>query len=284
MALFGTNDKLALELFIVAVALLIGAGLGLVARRRYAIAAAAFIAFGVVGFAAVARRCRWRTRRWSRSPRPISVGVGLWVLGWLLDRSRGRRRPTVTAPHDGRHARLVATLVPHPRRRASASGRSPPGSSAGTCSRRGRTAPVGDGPAVPPASVTVPPLTPEADLSTTVAGLTPIVVPTDQFYRIDTALLTPSVVHGRLDAAHPRPGRPRDDPDLGAAHRAPDVRAVRDHRLRQQRGRRQAGRQRQVDRAFGSATCSRSPASRPRRPSWSGARSTAGRPGCRRPG
>jgi DMSO/TMAO reductase YedYZ molybdopterin-dependent catalytic subunit len=71
----------------------------------------------------------------------------------------------------------------------------------------GRTAPVGEGPAVPPASVTVPPLAPEADLSTTVAGLTPIVMPTDSFYRIDTALLTPSVsttgwtlrIHGLVD-------------------------------------------------------------------------------------
>ena len=71
----------------------------------------------------------------------------------------------------------------------------------------GRTAPVGDGPAVPPASVTVPPLRPEADLSATIAGLTPLVVPTDQFYRIDTALLTPNVstvgwtlrIHGLVD-------------------------------------------------------------------------------------
>ncbi len=71
----------------------------------------------------------------------------------------------------------------------------------------GRSAPVADGPAVPPASVTVPPLTPEADLSTTIGGLTPIVMPTDQFYRIDTALLTPSVsttgwtlrIHGLVD-------------------------------------------------------------------------------------
>jgi DMSO/TMAO reductase YedYZ molybdopterin-dependent catalytic subunit len=71
----------------------------------------------------------------------------------------------------------------------------------------GRTAPVGEGPPVPPASVTVPPLTPEADLSTTVGGLTPIVMPTDSFYRIDTALLTPSVsttgwtlrIHGLVD-------------------------------------------------------------------------------------
>ena len=60
VTLFGTNDKLALELFIVAVALLIGAGLGLVARRRYMIAAAAFIAFGVIGFVGCAGRSAGR--------------------------------------------------------------------------------------------------------------------------------------------------------------------------------------------------------------------------------
>ena len=85
---------------------------------------------------------------------------------------------------------------------------------------RQRTPPVGDGPPIPPASVTVPSLTPDQDLSPTIAGLTPIVMPNDRFYRIDTALLTPSVEHDRLDAAHPRHGRPRDDPDLGPAHRS----------------------------------------------------------------
>jgi DMSO/TMAO reductase YedYZ molybdopterin-dependent catalytic subunit len=72
---------------------------------------------------------------------------------------------------------------------------------------RQRTPPVGDGPPVPPASVTVPNLAPEVDLSGTVGGLTPIVMPNDRFYRIDTSLLTPSVsttgwtlrVHGLVD-------------------------------------------------------------------------------------
>jgi DMSO/TMAO reductase YedYZ molybdopterin-dependent catalytic subunit len=53
----------------------------------------------------------------------------------------------------------------------------------------------------------VPPLGAEADLSATVAGLTPIVMPNDSFYRIDTALLTPIVdtagwslrIHGLVD-------------------------------------------------------------------------------------
>ena len=72
---------------------------------------------------------------------------------------------------------------------------------------RQRVAPVGSGPPIPPASVTVPALTPDEDLSTTVANLTPIVMPNDRFYRIDTALLTPSVgtddwtlrIHGLVD-------------------------------------------------------------------------------------
>jgi DMSO/TMAO reductase YedYZ molybdopterin-dependent catalytic subunit len=204
VALFGTNDKLALELLIVAVAVAIGAGLGLVARRRYVIAAAVFIAFGVVGFAAslgdpLANPIMVATAS------AISVGVGLWSLGWLLDRSRGAvtaADPTQPAvmPDWSRRSFLI---------RASAFGVG--AVVAGVVGRNllesGRTAPVGDGAAVPPASVTVPPLMPEADLSATVGGLTPIVVPTDQFYRIDTALLTPNVstvgwtlrIHGLVD-------------------------------------------------------------------------------------
>ena len=40
-------------------------------------------------------------------------------------------------------------------------------------------------------------------------------MPNDRFYRIDTALITPVRRHRDLDAADPRPGRPRDDADLG---------------------------------------------------------------------
>ena len=55
--------------------------------------------------------------------------------------------------------------------------------------------------------MTVPALAAGADLAATVAGLTPIVMPNDRFYRIDTALLTPSVdtdgwtlrIHGLVD-------------------------------------------------------------------------------------
>jgi DMSO/TMAO reductase YedYZ molybdopterin-dependent catalytic subunit len=204
VTLFGTNDKLALELFIVAVALLIGAGLGLVARRSYAIAAAAFIAFGVIGFAA-AQDDPLADASMVAVTATFSVGVALWVLGWLLDGSReaavdGTGSTTAEMPDWSRRSFLI---------RSGAVGVA--AVAAGVIGRNliesGRSAPVADGPAIPPATDTVPPLTPEADLSTTIGGLTPIVMPTDQFYRIDTALLTPSVsttgwtlrIHGLVD-------------------------------------------------------------------------------------
>ena len=60
---------------------------------------------------------------------------------------------------------------------------------------------------MPPASVTVPPLALGTDLSTSIPDLTPIVMPNDRFYRIDTSLLTPVVdtagwtlrIHGMVD-------------------------------------------------------------------------------------
>ena len=228
VGLFGTNDKLALEVLIVAVALLIGAGLGLLGRRRYAIAAGAFIAFGVVGFVTSLGE-PLVVPEIAIVSTAVSVGAGLLVLGWLLDRSAGlaeagstsersrgepgaaasravtgrssvRGRPAATMPNWSRRAFMIR-----------AGGVGVAAVVAGIVGRqlleRQRVAPVESGPAIPPASVTVPALTPDEDLSTTVANLTPIVMPNDRFYRIDTALLTPSVstdgwtlrIHGLVD-------------------------------------------------------------------------------------
>ena len=191
VALFGTNDKLALELFIVAVALVLGAGLGLVARRRYEIAVAAFIAFGIIGFLA-ALGDPLANPGIAAASSAVSVGAALWVLGWLLGRSgsavpsSASGRPVAQMPDWSRRAFLIrAGGVGVGAVAAGAVGR--------TLLERQRSAPAGNGPAVPPASVTVPGLAVGTDLSTTVAGLTPIVMPNDRFYRIDTALLTPVV-------------------------------------------------------------------------------------------
>ena len=55
VALFGTNDKLALEILVTGTALAIGAVLGYLGRDRFAIAGGGFVAFGIVGFLAVLR-------------------------------------------------------------------------------------------------------------------------------------------------------------------------------------------------------------------------------------
>ena len=55
VALFGTNDKLALEVLVTGTALALGALFGYLGRDRFAIAASGFVAFGIIGFLAVLR-------------------------------------------------------------------------------------------------------------------------------------------------------------------------------------------------------------------------------------
>lgn len=200
VGLFGTNDKLALELFIVGVALLIGAGMGLIARRRFEVAAAVFVVFGVIGFVA-SLGDPLANPGIAAAAVAISVGAGLWVLGWLLDRSPAAKTgmPAKPARAAAASARPIAQMPDWSRRGflIRAGGVGIGAVAAGVVGRnlleRQRTPPVGNGPAVPPASVTVPALAVGTDLSATVPNLTPIVMPNDRFYRIDTALLTPSV-------------------------------------------------------------------------------------------
>jgi DMSO/TMAO reductase YedYZ molybdopterin-dependent catalytic subunit len=211
VGLFGTNDKPALEVFIVAVALLVGAGLGLVARRRFAVAAVAFVAFGVIGFLASLDDPLVNPGVAGTSV-AISIGLGVWVLGWLLDGSGATATVGGASPDEVSAA--PAAVMPNWSRRAFVLRAGAVGVGAvgvGLVGRRlleqSRVAPVGSGPAIPPASETVAPLAVGADLATTIPGLTPIVVPNSEFYRIDTALLTPSVntddwtlrIHGLVD-------------------------------------------------------------------------------------
>ncbi len=220
VSLFGTNDKLALELLIVVIALLVGAGVGVLARRHYAVAVGVFVAFGVAGFAA-SLGDPLANPGIVAAAAAVSVGAGSWVLGSLLDRSRPlvadlAVEPASTGrPVAGRSiaAGWTGSMPDWSRRsfliRAGAFGVG--AVAAGVVGRnlleRQRTPPAGDGPSVPPATDTVPSLAPGADLSGAIADLTPIVMPNDRFYRIDTALLTPSVstngwtlrIHGLVD-------------------------------------------------------------------------------------
>ena len=205
VGLFGTNDKLALELFVVAVGLAVGAGLGLIGRRRYMIAVAVFVAFGLIGFLA-ALGDPLSNPGVAAASAAVAVGAGIWVLGWMLDRSGAR---DAVSSADGSIARM-----PDWSRRSfliRAGGVGVAAVAAGVAGRtlleRQRVAPVANGPAIPPASDIVADLAVGTDLSPSIRGLTPIVMPNDRFYRIDTALLTPVVdtagwtlrIHGLVD-------------------------------------------------------------------------------------
>jgi DMSO/TMAO reductase YedYZ molybdopterin-dependent catalytic subunit len=193
VSLFGTNDKLAFQLIIVAICLLIGAGLGILARRQFEFGAVGFIIFGVIGFVA-ALGDPLANPGTAGATAVISVGVGLWILGWLLGPAPAPAKPR------GPTSRGATAQMPDWSRRSfliRAGGVGVGAVAAGYLGRslldRQRVAPVGNGPPVPPASVVVPALDATEDLSTTIPDLTPIVMPNDRFYRIDTSLLTPIV-------------------------------------------------------------------------------------------
>ena len=154
VALFGTNDKLAFELFIVAVGVVAGGALGLLARRRFEVGALGFTSFGVLGFLA-ALGDPLANPAIVAVLASISVGAGVWILGRFLGPAG---RPVDGMPDWSRRAFVIR-----------AGGIGVGAIAAGLVGRglleRQRSAPVGSGPSAPPASVTVPPLALDADLS-----------------------------------------------------------------------------------------------------------------------
>jgi DMSO/TMAO reductase YedYZ molybdopterin-dependent catalytic subunit len=209
VGLFGTNDKLALQLFVAIVALAIGAGLGILGRRRPTAASLAIGAFAGAGLLA-----SLRDPESSVVVAVLVAGVetliGASLLGWLLDSAAGR----TASPGKKMAAQEPAGGMPDwARRRLLIRGG---GVLAGSIVAVGVGRWLTARTAAPATAATLPePKAPVslpagADIATadlTAAGLSPIVVPNDSFYRIDTALLVPSVdvsswtlhVHGLVD-------------------------------------------------------------------------------------
>ena len=207
VSIFGTADKLAFQVLIVVIGLAVGAGLGRLAPTRPAIAGAILAAFAGAGFAASLRDPVVNV--------PLSAGatgveamVGIWLLRRLVSIARSPARAGLPAGAAG-----TAAMPDWSRRSLLRTGGAIAIGSVvvGTLGRwllERQRAPAtpGDVPAAP-----VPATLPSgADLATTdlqQEGLTPIVVPTDRFYRIDTAFIPPSVdratwkllVHGMVD-------------------------------------------------------------------------------------
>jgi DMSO/TMAO reductase YedYZ molybdopterin-dependent catalytic subunit len=222
VALFGTADKVAFQIVIILIALLVGAWLGRLASRRPDLASLVIVAFVAAGFAAslrepgvqvgltlaaaaveaivgtvVLQRLLPLAPPVGRTPRP-SGPVGAPTAGADAG-GAARAAASTTGPGVGRRTKRL-TAEPDWRRRSllQAGGALAVGSVvAGVFGRwllERQRAPA------TPADVPVPGQTAVlpagADIATAdlaAAGLTPIVMPNASFYRIDTAFISPTV-------------------------------------------------------------------------------------------
>jgi DMSO/TMAO reductase YedYZ molybdopterin-dependent catalytic subunit len=192
IATFGTNDKIALITGILTVAAALGAGLGLLATRRFAVAATGLALFGALGMLAALQDEQAAV---AQAVVPSAAAAGAGVLALRSNIPKTERRSTAASPADEpervpmaagfdrraflrKSAALGATAIV-----AGAGGRWLQARFSASASRAavilGR--PQQPLPAIPAA----------ADLG--VAGLSPFVTPNDAFYRIDTALAVPQV-------------------------------------------------------------------------------------------
>jgi DMSO/TMAO reductase YedYZ molybdopterin-dependent catalytic subunit len=200
VGIFGEADKIAFQALIVLAALAVGAGLGILRPRRPALAAGILAAFTAAGFAASLRDPDVSPAL-SAATAGIEALVGIWLLGRLVAIAAAPSPSGSAAMPDWTRRSLIRTGG------AIAVGSVALGSVGRLLLERQRA------PATP-ADIPVAPvpagLPSGADLATadlTQAGLTPIVVPNNHFYRIDTAFIPPSVdrdtwslrVHGMVD-------------------------------------------------------------------------------------
>jgi DMSO/TMAO reductase YedYZ molybdopterin-dependent catalytic subunit len=189
--LFGQNDKVALVVGIVVVSLLLGAALGVVARRSLRIAAGGLVAFAVLGLAAqLADPNLPATVAVAAAAAGAVAGVGALVVVFAVaGRDSVGDAPVRSSADDparrptDRRSFLVAT---------GAVGLGAAFATWGASALRDRSRIADQRAAIDlPRPVHTTPVT--ARTFDEVNGLTPYVVPNDDFYRIDTALLTPQV-------------------------------------------------------------------------------------------
>jgi DMSO/TMAO reductase YedYZ molybdopterin-dependent catalytic subunit len=198
VSLFGDADKLVLNVFIVVAAVLIAAAVGVAARRRWSWGVIGFlVAGGVAVFAAL--RQPLTDRVLAVITVVVAVAIGLAVLRWLLSFTRpawgtsgaSAAAATASMPDWDRRSFLIAG--------GAATAGAIVAGALGRTLLEGRASGPTVNDALPPVTAggsprPGPSLPAGAELD--VAGITPLVIPNDQFYRIDTALLVP-----RVDAA-----------------------------------------------------------------------------------
>jgi DMSO/TMAO reductase YedYZ molybdopterin-dependent catalytic subunit len=213
VALFGTNDKVALNLMVVAATIAIGGAAGIIAARRFWAGATIFGVFGIMAAAAAVQEPLV-------APLPavanaiLAVAAGLVGLRLLLSRAPRRIEPgevearlAEVEPENAGEGQAAAGTEGIPfwmdegpiwtRRRFLIASAATLGSVTvgGAIGRLLIDAQHPEGvlstSRLPAALNPVPPLS--ADESLNVPGLGPIVVPNDKFFRVDINLLVPEV-------------------------------------------------------------------------------------------
>jgi DMSO/TMAO reductase YedYZ molybdopterin-dependent catalytic subunit len=201
VALFGVNDKLAFQIFIVLVALGIGALLGRLAASRPELAGGVLAVFAGLGFVASLGEPDV-VAPLAAIAAAVEAVVGMSVLRRLVRLvTRSATAPASAASRD--LADAASGPMPDWRRRsllqtgaALAVGSVVAGAVGRYLLERQRAPETPDD--LPAASNPVS-LPPDADIATadlTAGGLTPIVVPNNDFYRIDTSFIPPTVDRG----------------------------------------------------------------------------------------
>ena len=211
VGLFGTADKLALQLFVVLVALVIGALVGLVGRRRVGLGMAAIGGFVIVGLAASLRDPQ-SVPVLAATGAALEFALGAAALDRLIRLARGADQPVGAGWAGGGAASMPdttsrASMPDWGRRRFLISGGILAVASVAVGSV-GRYLVAGRRPAtvstLPPVEDPVS-LPAGADLG--IQGLTPIVVANADFYQIDTSIVPPHIdrdtwrlrIHGMVD-------------------------------------------------------------------------------------
>ncbi len=182
--LFGTADKLALNVAIVLGALALAAALGIIARYHRSWTTAGFTAIAVLGLLA-SLRDPLVDGLLALVAAVIGVVVAYNVIGWLLQLATPSREAEMP---DWARRRFIGASV-------GVAALAVAGGGVGRLLLNSRADASPSAGTIPPAVDPVAPLPAGAQLD--VAGIAPIVVKNPDFYRIDTQLLTP-----RIDASN----------------------------------------------------------------------------------
>ncbi len=200
VSLFGTNDKPALIVGIVVVAIGLGALFGIVAARRFWLGASGFVVFGLVGVWAYSRAPFGAT---GTGIVAAAIGVAAAIATLRLLLGLARQASPVPASADDGVAAADGEIVAAPRAPVGAPRRTfiltgaALGVGAAASAALGRRLRTSDRVENARGLVNLPrPSSGQAAPARqpfSVPGLSPYVTPNDDFYRIDTALIVPEV-------------------------------------------------------------------------------------------